>query len=753
MDIDREAVLPVMLAPAAAYRELLYRPDGEFSEWIRRRFDVVALPGRPLTESPRVGDVLLRVALGTPGVGECRVLAGEPLIRRRRRGLDAGWYGTIAGSQARRRITDLRRRVLQGQMILRPHPHNYFASPDEPESEVEIAELTCSLFAGDAELRQVLAGRLRLGARGTPDRPAPVRSQGAAVEKVQRALIAVGYDLPSGADGTFGAETGRAVVQFKNSRGIKPNDPVVGPQTIRALDEACRSKSSPAGYRIAASGRNTGQSGHPLSPASLPPLTAEDEPSRREVKVAVVGGGFAGLMAASSLTSDRFKPTLFEARADLGGRVRTDRSMIKGQIVEAGAELIGENHATWIMLAKKYKLNLERISTDDDYARMRPKLKTRVILGGHELTPKELKAVEAKLNKVLTLMGDEAKTVPRLQPWTATSAAKWDAMSVSDRLDQADMFGKQSHLARQYLEFTIENDNCVAVDKHSYLALLAAISAGRMGNDMLGYWTHTETHRCAGGNDQLATHLAKGIKDIRLNTPVESITLSETARVTYRRPDGPHGEDFDYVILAGPPTTWPRISSTPAFDPAKYTVSHGPAVKFISTFATTFWKKHGLAPVTKSDDVGSIWEATDKQPKPKGFGLSVYSGGKYVLDANTYSNRLDKLYPDYLKNRLTAQLIDWPNEPFIKAGYAAPRIGEVTTIMKNLNGSFQDRIFFAGEQVSPGFFGYMEGALQSGLFAMYKVVAAARRTWPAEGDVAEAPELVGAGDTVASGEF
>jgi hypothetical protein len=47
----------------------------------------------------------------------------------------------------------------------------------------------------------------------------------------------------------------------------------------------------------------------------------------------------------------------------------------------------------------------------------------------------------------------------------------------------------------------------------------------------------------------------------------------------------------------------------------------------------------------------------------------------------------------------------------------------------------------------------MEGALQSGLFAMYKVVAAARRMWPAEGDVAEAPELVGAGDTVASGEF
>jgi monoamine oxidase len=734
MDIDREAVLPVMLAPAAAYRELLYRPNGKLSGWISERFDVVALPGRPLREPPRRGDVLLRVVLGSPGVGECRVLADEPLVHRR--GRDAGW------------------RLPQGQVILRPRTRIDIASPDESASDAETAELTCSIFAGDADLRQVLAGRLRLGARGTPDRPAPVRSRGPAVEKVQRALIAVGYHLPSGADGRFGAETGRAVVQFKNSRGIKPNDPVVGPQTIRALDEACRDASPTAGYRIAASGRNTGRPRPDLSPANLPPPPAEDEPSRREVKVAVVGGGFAGLMAASSLQSDRFRPTLFEARAALGGRVRTDRSMIKGQVVEAGAELIGENHATWIMLAKKYNLNLEHISTDDDYARMRPKLKTRVILGGHELTPKELKAVESELNKVLTVMGDEAKTVRPLQPWTAKAAAKWDAMSVWDRLNEPDMFDKKSGLARQYLEFTIENDNCVAVDKHSYLALLTAISAGRMGNDMLGYWTHTETHRCAGGNDQLATHLAKGIKDVRLSTPVESITLgTATAKVTYRRPGGPHDEDFDYVILAGPPTTWPRISSTPEFDPAKYTVSHGPAVKFISTFATAFWKKHGLAPVTKSDDVGSVWEATDKQPKPKGFGLSVYSGGKYVLDANTYSSRLDKLYPDYLKNRLSAQLIDWPSEPFIKAGYAAPRVGEVTTIMKNLSGSFQNRIFFAGEQVSPGFFGYMEGALQSGLFSMYKVAAAARRALPGDSDAAEASELVSAGNALVSGEF
>ena len=594
-----------------------------------------------------------------------------------------------------------------------------------------VTALTCPLFAEDSELREVLAGRLRLGVRGTPDHPAPVRSEGTAVRKVQLALMAAGYQLPSGADGMFGRETGAAVRQFKSARGIVPNDPVVGPKTISALDQACRDNPvlGRSSYRIAASGRNTGQMPSGQSPATLTPSTAEDQASPSDVEVAVVGGGFAGLMAAWSLQSGKFDVTLFEARGQLGGRVRTDRTMIPGQVVEAGAELIGENHPTWIMLADKFKLHRERISTDDDYARHRPPLRTRVILGGHELSEKEKKDVGRELdNGVLALMGSEAKTVPALAPWTAKSAARWDDITVWDRLNERDMFGRKSNLARRYLEFTIENDNCIPVDQHSYLALLAAISAGRMGDNMLGYWTHTETHRCAGGNDQLASHLAKGIKDVRLNSPVESITLAAATRVTYRRPDGQHHEAFDYVILAGPPSTWPRIHSTPAFDPSAFTVSHGPAVKFLSSFATAFWKKHRLAPVTKSDDIGSVWEATDKQKSPKGFGLTVYSGGGFVLDAATYSSRMDKLYPDYLKNRLVHQLVDWPHEPFIMAGYAAPRKGEVTTVMKNLNGSFRDRVFFAGEQVSPGFFGYMEGALQSGLHAAGRVAVTARRT-------------------------
>jgi peptidoglycan hydrolase-like protein with peptidoglycan-binding domain len=93
-------------------------------------------------------------------------------------------------------------------------------------------------FAGDPDLQATLAGQLRLAAPGTPDYPAPVRSSGPAVAKIQQALIDLGYALPaSGADGRFGQETGAAVTKYKTNKGISPNDPVVGRRTMLLLDQ------------------------------------------------------------------------------------------------------------------------------------------------------------------------------------------------------------------------------------------------------------------------------------------------------------------------------------------------------------------------------------------------------------------------------------------------------------------------------------------------------------------------------------
>jgi hypothetical protein len=101
-----------------------------------------------------------------------------------------------------------------------------------------MSELKSFRFSGDSELNDVLNGRLRLGAIGTQPFPAPVLSNGPAIQKVQQTLIDIGYPLPvSGADGNFGSETGSAVVTFKTDWHLTPRDPVIGPKTMAALDK------------------------------------------------------------------------------------------------------------------------------------------------------------------------------------------------------------------------------------------------------------------------------------------------------------------------------------------------------------------------------------------------------------------------------------------------------------------------------------------------------------------------------------
>jgi subtilisin family serine protease len=76
-----EDVIMLAAAPATAYREYLYRPQGQFARWIRERFDVVGRPGQRLDHPPEAGDVLLEVTLGRRGPGRCLTLeAGGPQL-------------------------------------------------------------------------------------------------------------------------------------------------------------------------------------------------------------------------------------------------------------------------------------------------------------------------------------------------------------------------------------------------------------------------------------------------------------------------------------------------------------------------------------------------------------------------------------------------------------------------------------------------------------------------------------------------
>jgi monoamine oxidase len=117
------------------------------------------------------------------------------------------------------------------------------------------------------------------------------------------------------------------------------------------------------------------------------------------------------------------------------------------------------------------------------------------------------------------------------------------------------------------------------------------------------------------------------------------------------------------------------------------------------------------------------------------FDLSVFAGGKTAkaaIDAGGtaayFAPRIKALLPGY--QTFHAEFMNWPKR--IGMGYSTPRPGEVTTTQKSYAELIGGRIAVAGEHTSPAWFGYMEGALQSGLVAAIRVAQRAGITIPPE---------------------
>jgi monoamine oxidase len=166
-------------------------------------------------------------------------------------------------------------------------------------------------------------------------------------------------------------------------------------------------------------------------------------------------------------------------------------------------------------------------------------------------------------------------------------------------------------------------------------------------------------------------------------------------------------------------------------------MSMGTVVKYLSKVRERFWLASGCSPAGASDEFGMTWDGTDNQTQLDGqcVELTMFAGGpaaKVALDIvrtrgvdalhDFYAKRIEALYPNYRKNRLAKpRFIGWTDDRW-GAGYSSPAPGEVTRIGPFLAAPFHRRMHFAGEHVCLPFFGYMEGALQSGLMSALAVM-------------------------------
>lgn len=443
------------------------------------------------------------------------------------------------------------------------------------------------------------------------------------------------------------------------------------------------------------------------------------QPRPSAPRVVVVGAGFAGLAAAFELARGGCAVTVLEARNRIGGRVISFDDLVPGGNMEGGGELIGSNHALWLHYREQFGLTFLDVTEEDAEA--------AIVLNGRRLGAAEAERLWEEMSAALGLMNaDAARITDPFTPWTAPGASAFDRRSLGDWIDTT----TASPLCRTALHAEMTGLNGVRCAWQSYLGNLAMVKGGGVEK----FWTESEVFRCAGGNQQLAQRLARGVglDRVHLRQPVSRITIGERGAEVLTAAGVRH--ESDHVILAVPPPTWNRIAFTPRL-PITSVPQMGTNVKFLMVAKDRFWRRSHLAPESMTDGpVHITWDATDGQ-RTGNAGMVAFSGGPAADECRSWSpaertdrylDALSRVYDGVRASFVKARFMDWPSDPLVKGSYSFPAPGELTTIGPLLQEPVAERLHLAGEHTCPAFVGYMEGALQSGLRCARRILTPAQ---------------------------
>jgi monoamine oxidase len=328
-------------------------------------------------------------------------------------------------------------------------------------------------------------------------------------------------------------------------------------------------------------------------------------------------------------------------------------------------------------------------------------------------------------------MNGDARMIDPLEPWKSPRAEMLDRTSLAEAAARwpADPEARAAAL------LVLSNDNGLWPDRASYLGILALIQGGGVER----FWEESETHRCVGGNQQLAMKLAAAVGEerIRQDAPVEEVELKDSGAVVRTR--GGESHEADAVVLAVPPSVWGRIQFHPVV-PEEMRPSVGPNLKVLAELSRPVWKEAKLNPAFLTDrEIGMTWQgnARPSTEDPNLTCLVGFSGGQAAQDflrlsqadrKKRFGEIATSFFPRYPDCVGKVAVSAWPEEEWTKCGYSSPTLGQVTTVYPRLMKGFRDRLFFAGEHTHLAFHGYMEGALQSGVRAAKQVAKALNLT-------------------------
>jgi len=464
-------------------------------------------------------------------------------------------------------------------------------------------------------------------------------------------------------------------------------------------------------------------------------------------RIAIVGGGIAGLTAALSLSDAGYASTIYESSTRVGGRMHSDASgyFTNGQVAEYCGELIDTGHQTIRGLVKRFQLRTVDLlaaqpkgtedtyyflgrrypvsQADADFAEIRPRLKQQVKEAGYPTT------------------FDSSTPTGRML----------DAMSIYDWIESYVPGGHSSPMGR-LLDAAYNIEYGAETKDQASLNLVYLLGFQPNASGFAIYGESDERFHIDGGNEQLpqaiAAHL--GGQTIKLGWAMTSIRTRTdgTISVTFSTPGRAQTVTADHVILTLPFAVLRTLDYSQAgFDTLKREaitqLGAGRNAKLQLQFTSRLWNAQGSTGGFYSDiGLQSGWDVTRGQDGATGI-LVDYSGGDIASGfqpSTPYSNaatnpqvtayaksvldEFDTLFPGIKKRWNGKALLSAPFlDPNLNLAYSYWRVGQYTSF-SGYEGVAQGNIHFAGEHTSQDFQGYMEGGASTGDAAAQEVIAA-----------------------------
>jgi monoamine oxidase len=418
----------------------------------------------------------------------------------------------------------------------------------------------------------------------------------------------------------------------------------------------------------------------------------------------VVGGGFAGVVAARELAEAGRATLLLEARDRLGGRTWYRPFRGDGRYVELGGTWISSRtmHRARAEV-ERYGLRLtHRKAPGIDFRwRLDGSVRQSFPLEGEDLYELERAWVDLVV-AARRLDPDRPLDEQRLADLDRPVAALLDSLGLSSR-------------PRMFLDTWARLGAGAESHEWSALQLLAWISA--LGCSVLGYFAEVSEYLEQGTASLLDAMVTGGGFELELESPVAKIRDSgdeivvTTAAGTEVRAGG--------VVVAVPVNLWSGIEFEPALTGARLELA---AEGHPGRMQKVWVHARGVPPnvVALGAESAFLWLSAEHELSDGVLlvGFASPPQGVRSGDRAAVETAVRELLP--AADVVAVDSHDWADDPWSRGTWMAPRPGRLSSWSEVQ--APQGRIAFAGADIATRWVGWIDGAIESGARAARQLI-------------------------------